>query len=187
MFLSPPARTARSARCSNCIIGQCDHYLTTRRRHSRFPICQVWAFHRHSNICIARWQLRLTFPPHVSNNWQTTTVLSTTKIWSWVPEGARSQDGRTDWLTDRLTVSCNVTLTFWSQALHLQDGESMCIWNVGNLPQHYIVSQTRRPQLAVYGIDSASQLLSEWGTLQRFVFLWLCFLCQKLILGHIEI
>jgi hypothetical protein len=32
-------------------------------------------------------------------------------IWSWAPDGARHQDWLTDWLTDRPTVSRNVTLT----------------------------------------------------------------------------
>jgi hypothetical protein len=39
--------------------------------------------------------------------YKTTTVFTTTKIWSWVPEGLNA---KTDWLTDRPTVSCKVTL-----------------------------------------------------------------------------
>jgi hypothetical protein len=36
------------------------------------------------------------------------TVLTTAKIWSWVPEGAQRQDGLTDWLTDsQLHSNCD--------------------------------------------------------------------------------
>jgi hypothetical protein len=38
---------------------------------------------------------------------KTATVLTTAKIWSWVPEGLNA---KTVWLTDWLTVSCKVAL-----------------------------------------------------------------------------
>jgi hypothetical protein len=35
------------------------------------------------------------------------------KIWSWAPDGARHQDGRTDWLTDRPTDRPSVVTWHW--------------------------------------------------------------------------
>jgi len=34
-----------------------------------------------------------------------------------------------------------------SRPLHSEDRGRMDLWNFGNLPQHYTVSQTRRPRL----------------------------------------
>jgi hypothetical protein len=46
----------------------------------------------------------------VKNN--TETALTTAKIWLWVPERINAKtDWQTDWLTDRPTLSCKVTLT----------------------------------------------------------------------------
>jgi len=44
---------------------------------------------------------------------KTSTVLTTAKIWPWVPEGLNAKDWLTDWLTDRLRDQLSAAKYFW--------------------------------------------------------------------------
>jgi hypothetical protein len=70
---------------------------------------------------------------------KTTTVLTKEKIWSWVPEGARSKDGFTYW-------PWFVTGLWLSTHFNLEDGGSTVFRNVVNQPPHYTAQQLRKPR-----------------------------------------